>query len=418
MLAGNMESPVSDPHGRSVQDTSRNTTRADGSASWEVRLHAAPDEVDAGAWDALLAASPAPTPFLRHAYLQALHDSGSAVPETGWTPLLATLTDPARPGELLAACALYLKTHSYGEYVFDWAWADAYERAGQRYYPKLLGAVPFTPVPGSRLLARDAGTRQVLLRAIERFAREQQLSSVHLLFIDEADREAASAAGWLLREGVQFHWENRQPAPYADFADFLACLQRDKRKKIQQERRYVREAGITFDTRRGTQITEADWDFFHRCYVRTYRLHRSTPYLTRAFFSAMAARMPEHWLLIRALREGSPVGASLIAVDPQHRTAYGRYWGAVEDIPHLHFSACYYEPLDWCIREGWQRFEGGAQGEHKMARGLLPVRTASAHWLAHPAFNDAVAHFLEREGHGMAAYLDELQDRNPFKEGD
>ena len=174
------------------------------------------------------------------------------------------------------------------------------------------------------------------------------------------------------------------------------------------------EAGVTFRHAQGTEISETDWDFFYRCYVRTYREHRSTPYLTRAFFSAMAATMPEHWLLILALREGQPVAASLMALDPAQQVAYGRYWGAVEDIPHLHFSACYYEPLDWCIQQGWQRFEGGAQGEHKMARGLLPVRTHSAHWLAHPAFNDAVASFLEREGQGMAAYLNELNDRTPF----
>jgi predicted N-acyltransferase len=413
MLSANMESPVSDPHGRA--DPARHPAPTDGSAAWQLRLHAAPAEVDAAAWDALLQASPEPTPFLRHAYLQALHASGSAVPDTGWTPLFVTLVDPARPSELQAAAALYLKTHSYGEYVFDWAWADAYERAGQRYYPKLLGAVPFTPVPGSRLLARDDTARALLLGGLERFAREQQLSSVHLLFVDAADRAAADAAGWLLREGVQFHWENRQPAPYADFADFLASLQRDKRKKIQQERRYVREAGVSFEALPGAAIGEADWDFFYRCYVRTYRLHRSTPYLTRAFFAAMAATLPEHWLLIRALRAGEPVAASLIALDPARRTAYGRYWGALEDIPHLHFSACYYEPLDWCIRSGWARFEGGAQGEHKMARGLMPVRTTSAHWLAHPAFNDAVARFLEREGQGVAAYIDELHDRSPFK---
>jgi len=388
-----------------------------GSRAWQLDWHDHPGAIAPAAWDALLQASPAPTPFLRHAFLAALHGSGSAVPDTGWTPLFVTLTDPDEPGVLQAACALYLKTHSYGEYVFDWAWADAYQRAGQRYYPKLLGAVPFTPVPGSRLLARSEAARTALLGAIEQFARSQKLSSVHLLFIDEAEQRTAQAAGWLLREGVQFHWTNRSPTPYADFTDFLASLQRDKRKKIQQERRYVLEAGISFDALQGVEISPTDWDFFYRCYVRTYRLHRSTPYLTREFFAAMAASMPEHWLLIRALRDGQPVAASLLALDPTRRVAYGRYWGAVEDIPHLHFSACYYEPLDWCIRQGWHSFEGGAQGEHKMARGLLPVRTASAHWLAHPVFKDAVADFLAREGQGMAAYIGELNDRTPFKPG-
>ncbi|GKQ58183.1 hypothetical protein QMTAC487_20430 [Sphaerotilus sp. FB-3] len=381
-------------------------------------MHDDPGRIDAAAWDALLAASPAPTPFLRHAFLAALHTSGSACAATGWQPVFMTLTDENDAGVLRAGAALYLKSHSYGEYVFDWAWADAWERAGQRYYPKLLGAVPFTPVPGSRLLARDAEARAALLVAIEAFAREQGLSSAHLLFLDEADRAAATTQGWLLREGVQFHWTNRQPEPYADFADFLAHLSRDKRKKIAQERRYVREAGITFDVRRGTEITEADWDFFARCYDNTYREHRSTPYLSRAFWAEMARAMPEHWLMFVARRGPERVAASLIAIDTERRVAYGRYWGCTEPVAHLHFAACYHEPLDWCVRERFLRFEGGAQGEHKMARGLLPVTTTSAHWLRHPGFADAVARFLERETAGVEAYVGELRERNPFRQGD
>ncbi|WP_037486257.1 GNAT family N-acetyltransferase, partial [Sphaerotilus natans] len=274
-------------------------------------LHEDPTTLDAAAWDALLAASPAPTPFLRHAFLAALHASGSACAATGWQPVFMTLSDERDAGVLRAGAALYLKTHSYGEYVFDWAWADAWERAGQRYYPKLLGAVPFTPVPGSRLLARDEAARRALLQGIEAFAREQGLSSAHLLFLDEADRAAAAAQGWLLREGVQFHWSNRQPEPYADFADFLAHLSRDKRKKIAQERRYVREAGIRFDVRRGAEIGAADWDFFARCYDNTYREHRSTPYLNRAFWAEVARAMPEHWLMFVARRGDERVAASL-----------------------------------------------------------------------------------------------------------
>ncbi|MGR6775792.1 GNAT family N-acetyltransferase [Sphaerotilus sulfidivorans] len=383
-----------------------------------LQMHDDPGRIDAAAWDALLAASPAPTPFLRHAFLAALHTSGSACAATGWQPVFMTLTDENDAGVLRAGAALYLKSHSYGEYVFDWAWADAWERAGQRYYPKLLGAVPFTPVPGSRLLARDAEARAALLVAIEAFAREQGLSSAHLLFLDEADRAAATTQGWLLREGVQFHWTNRQPEPYADFADFLAHLSRDKRKKIAQERRYVREAGITFDVRRGTEITEADWDFFARCYDNTYREHRSTPYLSRAFWAEMARAMPEHWLMFVARRGPERVAASLIAIDTERRVAYGRYWGCTEPVAHLHFAACYHEPLDWCVRERFLRFEGGAQGEHKMARGLLPVTTTSAHWLRHPGFADAVARFLERETAGVEAYVGELRERNPFRQGD
>ena len=383
-----------------------------------LQIHDDPGRIDAAAWDALLAASPAPTPFLRHAFLAALHTSGSACAATGWQPVFMTLTDENDAGVLRAGAALYLKSHSYGEYVFDWAWADAWERAGQRYYPKLLGAVPFTPVPGSRLLARDAEARAALLAAIEAFARDQGMSSAHLLFLDEADRAAAAAQGWLLREGVQFHWTNRQPEPYADFADFLAHLSRDKRKKIAQERRYVREAGIAFDVRRGAEIAEADWDFFARCYDNTYREHRSTPYLSRAFWAEMARAMPEHWLMFVARRGPERVAASLIAIDTERRVAYGRYWGCTEPVAHLHFAACYHEPLDWCVRERFLRFEGGAQGEHKMARGLLPVTTTSAHWLRHPGFADAVARFLERETAGVEAYVGELRERNPFRQGD
>ena len=275
--------------------------------------------------------------------------------------------------------------------------------------------MPFTPVPGSRLLARSDVARAALLQGIEQFARQNNLSSAHLLFLDAADRAAAQAQGWLLREGVQFHWENRQPAPYADFADFLASLTRDKRKKIQQERRYVREAGVSFETLCDAQITPADWDYFYTCYVRTYQEHRSTPYLSRSFYAEVAQSLPEHWLLFIARRDGQRVAASLVALDPAQQVAYGRYWGCTESIGHLHFAACYFEPLEWCVRHQYRRFEGGAQGEHKMARGLLPVKTCSAHWLRHPGFADAVADFLARESAGIGEYVDELGTRSPFK---
>ncbi len=349
---------------------------------------------------------------MRHAYLAALHESASAVPATGWSPQFLTIE---RSGRLVAACPLYLKSHSYGEYEFDWAWADAYERNGLRYYPKLLAAVPFTPVPGARLLAADGQARGILLRAMRQLAEQNDLSSAHVLFLDDDDRATAESAGWMLRSTVQFHWTNRAPQPYADFAEFLATLQRDKRKKIQQERRYVREAGVEFQVRLGTQIAPADWDFFYRCYTATYRAHRSTPYLTRNFFERMARTMPEHWLLFTARRAGVAIATSLIALDPRRGHAYGRYWGALEAVNCLHFEACYYQPLAWCIEHGYARFEGGAQGEHKMARGLLPVRTYSAHWLGDARFADAVQHFLEREGAGVESYVSELDERNPFK---
>jgi uncharacterized protein len=384
----------------------------EGSIDYVIRVHDDPASIDASAWDALLDADPAATPFMRHAYLLALTASGSATAATGWQPCFLTVH---RADALVAACPLYLKSHSYGEYVFDWAWADAYQRHGLAYYPKLLGAVPFTPVPGVRLLARDRDGRRVLLQAMRQLAHDQKLSSAHLLFLSDADRDAAQAEGWMLRSNVQFHWQNPVESPLPDFAAFLASLQRDKRKKIQQERRRVAEAGVSFQTLSGAEIDGEAWDFFHRCYTLTYRAHHSTPYLTRDFFARMAATMTAHWVLFVAQRGGERIACSLIAVDPDRRVAYGRYWGAVEHVHCLHFEACYYQPLQWCIASGYRRFEGGAQGEHKMARGLLPVPTYSAHWLAHPQFARAVADFLAREGEGVGAYLDELNERNPFK---
>lgn len=382
------------------------------SNDYVIRVFDDPAQIDAAAWNALVESRPSATPFMRHEYLLALHASGSATEATGWLPQFLALFEAER---LVAACPLYLKTHSYGEYVFDWAWADAYQRHGLRYYPKLLDAVPFTPVPGPRLLANAPEHRVVLLQAMLQLARDAQLSSAHLLFLDDEDRVAAVQAGWLPRSTVQFHWLNRTPSPYADFADFLAHLQRDKRKKIQQERRRVGEAGVTFSVLQADQIEEIDWDFFYRCYTLTYRAHHSTPYLTRDFFARMATTLPQHWLMFVARRGAERIATSLIAIDPERGSAFGRYWGAVEHVPCLHFEACYYQPLAWCIANGYQRFEGGAQGEHKMARGLLPVQTHSAHWLAHPQFAQAVADFLEREGAGVESYLDELNERRPFK---
>ena len=386
--------------------------RKNGSDDYVIRVVGSPADIDPEAWDALQGAQPSAGPFTRHAYLLAATASGSATEDTGWSPSFLTVH---ADGELVAACPLYVKDHSYGEFVFDWAWADAYQRHGLRYYPKLLSAVPFTPVPGPRLLARDPASRIALLEGIKQFAQQAGLSSAHVLFLDEADQVAARAAGWMMRSTVQFHWTQREPESYADFSDFLADLHRDKRKKIQQERRRVQEAGITFTTHEGAAITPELWDFFYRCYGQTYREHRSTPYFTRDFFDRMHQTMARHWVLFVAWRGGERVAASLVAIDPDRRHAFGRYWGAVEHVPNLHFEACYYQPLAWCIAQGYRRFEGGAQVEHKMARGLLPVQTWSAHWLAHPQFSEAVADYLAREGEGMANYLEELEERRPFK---
>ncbi len=381
-------------------------------SDYVIRVHTGPSELSPEPWNALLERQAAPSPFMRLEYLQALHQSGSATADTGWQPQFLSLH---RGDALVAACPAYLKSHSYGEYVFDWAWADAYRRHGLDYYPKLLVAVPFTPVPGSRLLAQDTHTRHLLLRGLQALAQRQGLSSAHLLFGDAADLDSTRTQQWLHRSGVQFHWQNRHPLPYSSFEDFLAALQRDKRKKIQQEQRRVREAGVVFEVRQGAQITAADWDFFYHCYVLTYRAHHSTPYLSRDFFRLMAQHMAQHWLLFIAKREEQRIAASLIALDPQRGLAYGRYWGSTEPVSCLHFDACYYQPLSWCIEQGYQRFEGGAQGEHKMARGLLPVNTGSAHWLAHPDFSHAVADFLAQEGQAMRGYVNELESHLPFK---
>jgi len=389
-------------------------TKFDAIAKDVIRVHRDPTALDGAAWNALLQQQSRPTPFMRWEYLAALHASGSAVARTGWAPRFVTVQ---RGGRLVAAAPAYLKSHSYGEYVFDWAWADAYQRHGLRYYPKLLVAVPFTPVPGSRLLAMDEAARRSLLAGLARVAEDEGASSVHLLFHPPDEAPALAAQGWLARQGVQFHWTQDAAAPHADFQALLASLQRDKRKKIHQERRRVADAGVSFTVHEGGQINDALWQFFYHCYTGTYRAHGSTPYLSAAFFQAMAATLPQHWLMFVARRGGQPIASSLVAIDRASGHAYGRYWGATEFVPCLHFEACYYQPLQWCLDQGFVRFEGGAQGEHKMARGLLPVGTQSAHWLAHPQFSAAVADFLQQEGHGISAYVDELREHSPFKSG-
>ncbi|MCG2584376.1 GNAT family N-acetyltransferase [Massilia sp. TS11] len=363
-------------------------------------------EVGQAAWDALLACQAESNPFLSYAFLHALHASGSACADTGWTPHYLTLWD----GDTLAAALpAYLKMHSYGEYVFDWAWAEAYQRHGLPYYPKLLCAVPFTPVSGPRLLARDAAARSALLQAL--LAEQQKLgvSSTHVLFPPEAQAAQLEAAGFMLRHGVQFHWEN---AGYADFEAFLAALEHKKRKNIRAERRKVAAAGVSLRRLRGSEAGPDDWAFFNRCYQNTYAAHYSTPYLNLDFFLRIGATLPDNLLLVIAERAGRPIAASLLVYTAD--TLFGRYWGEVEHVPCLHFEAAYYQPLEFCIEQGISRFEGGAQGEHKMARGFLPTRTCSAHWLAHPAFADAVERFLQRERAGVESYLDELGERLPF----
>jgi uncharacterized protein len=382
------------------------------SNNYVIEVQGSMRNVSAKDWDALLEAQTEPTPFMRHAYLSAMEESGSASAQSGWQLQLVTLRHamPPKLGELAGAAVLYIKPHSYGEYVFDWAWADAYQRHGLNYYPKAVSAVPFTPVPGSRLLADSSQSQSALLSAMVELAQNEDWSSLHLLFLSNDDLQVTETAGWLSRHTVQFHWHN---AAYDDFEAFLRALNQEKRKKIKQERRKVAEAGVVFKAFEGVQIQSADWDFFYQCYAQTYFEHGNAPYLNRDFFQRMQDTMPENWVLFIAEKNGQRMACSLIGLG--NNVAYGRYWGALERVDCLHFEACYYQPIAWCIAKGVERFEGGAQGEHKMARALLPIKANSAHWLAHPGFADAVEKYLEKEGHGVAAYLENLEGRSPLK---
>ncbi|MFO1204976.1 MAG: GNAT family N-acetyltransferase [Burkholderiales bacterium] len=360
-------------------------------------------DVAAAEWDRLTDDHPA----LRHAFLHALHETGCATAATGWIPRYLLLR---RAGTLAAAMPLYLKTHSYGEYVFDWAWAEAYERHRLAYYPKLVCAIPFTPVSGPRLLAASEADRVRLLHAALALARDEERSSLHVLFADAAQAREIARQGLLLRRTVQFHWVNQA---YPDFEAFLGAMNHEKRKKIRQERRKVRDTGVRFVHLKGDEAGVEDWAFFYDCYRRTYRQHGGSPYLTRSFFSCIARSMPNEVLLMIGHVGAERLCASLHLVGGGR--LYGRYWGTQRFVPGLHFEACYYQAIDYCITHGIATFEGGAQGEHKLARGLEPVATFSNHWLAHPAFAHAVEDFLVRETRGVEAYLDELTERAPFK---
>ncbi|MEP7063092.1 MAG: GNAT family N-acetyltransferase [Betaproteobacteria bacterium] len=360
--------------------------------------------LEAGAWNALAGAQP----LLSHAFLAALHESGCASPATGWRPQYLTAW---HGHELAGAMPLYGKSHSYGEYVFDWAWADAYRRHRRRYYPKLVCAIPFTPVTGDRLLAHDAATRRALLDRALGTMDERGYSSLHVLFTDAADTAACAAAGMIARDGVQFHWSNRG---YATFGDYLAAFNHDKRKKIRQERRRLAEAGMSFERLSGAAIGARDWDHFYRCYSNTYAQHGSTPYLSREFFARLAATMPANLLMVIGRRHGERVCA---AFDVHSATTlWGRYWGALDYVPGMHFEACYYQAIEFCIETKIAVFEGGAQGIHKLARGLTPVITHSSHAIGDADFAEAIAEFCARERVDVAHTEGELERASPFRQ--
>ncbi|MHA1153096.1 MAG: GNAT family N-acetyltransferase [Alphaproteobacteria bacterium] len=381
----------------------------DGAEPVTAKLLGAIDEVSAEAWDACAGLD---NPFVSHAFLSALEQSGSAVPETGWQP--RHLVVPDRDGALLGAAPLYLKSHSYGEYVFDWGWADAYERAGGSYYPKLQACVPFTPVTGPRLLVRPGAEAEAvsaaLVAAMAEVARRYQVSSLHVTFCEHGEWRRLGDAGFLQRTGRQFHWENRG---YDSFDAFLGSLASRKRKMIRKERRKVAESGITLRALRGEAIEPRHWDAFHRFYLATADRKWGSPYLTREFFHQLGETLAERVVLVVAEDRGELTAAALNLLGED--ALYGRNWGALGDYRFLHFEACYYQAIDFAIEHGLARVEAGAQGEHKIQRGYMPVETYSAHWIADPGLRDAVENYLAHERREIAQEIDGLAAYGPFR---
>ena len=348
-------------------------------------------------------------PFLSHAFLSALEESGSATARTGWRPLpIAIDGTDSRPAAVMPA---YVKSHSLGEYVFDHGWADAYERAGGAYYPKLQIAVPFTPVPGRRLLARDPALAPALIAAAEKIVDANRLSSAHATFILPEEALLFERAGWLIRTDSQFHWLNQG---FGSFDDFLASLASRKRKTIRKERAQA-AAGLEIVHLSGAAITEAHWDAFWAFYQDTGARKWGQPYLTRAFFSLLGERLGDRVLLILALRRGVPIAGALNLIGAE--ALYGRYWGCIEEVPHLHFELCYYQAIDAAIARGLKRVEAGAQGSHKLARGYRPVPTFSAHYIRDPRLRDAVADYLAAERRAVSREIAALDEMTPFRKG-
>ena len=361
---------------------------------------------DAAQWDALV---PDANPFMCHGFLTALEDSGSVGEGTGWQPAPIVIENEACG--LLAALPAYLKGHSQGEYVFDHNWAEAYQRAGGRYYPKLQIAAPFTPATGPRLLLRDPAFAAPLLGAAEQLCAQNGFSGAHASFVDPAQVPLFEAAGWLTRHDIQFHWTNRG---YASFTEFLADLSSRKRKDLRKERAAA-QAEVEIVRLRGAEILPRHWDAFWIFYQDTGARKWGTPYLTRAAFDLIGERLGDAVLLILALHDGVPIAGAMNVIGRD--ALYGRYWGCTREVPLLHFELCYYQAIDVAIELGLRRVEAGAQGGHKLARGYEPVQTSSAHWIADPGFRAAIAEFLEREREGVAADANFLERRTPFRKG-
>lgn len=373
------------------------------------KVHGAIAEIPGAAWDAL--ANPDPTtfnPFIAHAFLKALEESRSATARTGWRPAHLTVE---RNGLLAAAAPAYVKSHSQGEYVFDYGWADAFERAGGQYYPKLQMSVPFTPATGPRVFGDESG-QQILLQVVEEFARRDGLSSVHITFQPEDEWRLCGQLGWLRRIDRQFHWLNRG---YASFDEFLSDLSSEKRKNLRKERRRALEPGIEIEWVTGTDLTERHWDAFFQFYTDTGSRKWGSPYLTRKFFSAINQTMAEHTLLVMAKRAGRYIAGALNFIGGD--ALYGRNWGAIEHHNFLHFECCYYQAIDFAIARGLKRVEAGAQGEHKLLRGYQPVPTYSSHYIVHPGLRQAVGDYLARERPAIEHQIEALAEHTPFRKG-
>jgi len=346
-------------------------------------------------------------PFLRLEFFQSLETSKSIGEGTGWHPFPAIVIDQ---GSLVGASPIFLKEHSYGEYVFDWSWAEAYQKYGKNYYPKIASCIPFTPATGPRIFGLDLSIKKNIVVQIEELAYENKMSSSHILFCNESEKDIFGDPKWMLREGVQFKWFNKN---YNNFAEFLSQLSHDKRKKIKQERKKIHDLGLKIKKIKGPEISESDLDFFYACYCNTYQDHHSHPYLTRIFFSLIKESMPENLLLILAYEGDLPVAASFFIYDDKN--LYGRYWGSKSFYPGLHFELSYYQGQEFCIENRIVSFEGGAQGEHKLARGFEPFNTFSFHRIFDEKFELAIKDFLRREKTGIDQYTNELNERAPYK---
>jgi predicted N-acyltransferase len=365
--------------------------------------------IDPAAWDALDAGG---SPFLRHAFLAELENTGCVGSGTGWQPAPIALYDDKG---LAAAAPAYVKAHSFGEFVFDFSWAQAYAQHGLAYYPKLILGVPFTPAAGARLLVRPdldaATTRAALIGAIREFAEAHDFSSIHGLFVADADREALAKDGWLARHDVQFHWHNQG---YRDFDHYLEGFTAEKRKKAKRERRRVAEDGITFDTLLGTGLDRAVLDEVYDLHRDTFLRHGHEPYLTRAFFHALPRTLGEHFMVKRARADGATVAAAVFFWSQE--ALYGRYWGAGELHHSLHFETCYHQGIEFCIERGIGRFEPGTQGEHKVSRGFVPANTWSMHWIVDPRFRTAIGDYLRREGAHVDEYARDIGNHVPYRD--